>query len=134
MSRRVTVVGALALVAALMALSACGSSDDEPAAEAARGGPLQGTWDLTRYLSDGALRELPAGLTTEVTFAGARVTGRAAINTYRGAFRADGAEGELSVGPLATTQMEDRPRRSRPRPTTCGPSRARRRSPPTARR
>lgn len=106
MTRRVTVVGALALVAvALMALSACDSSDDEPGAAAARGGDLQGTWDLTRYLSDGSLRELPAGLTTEATFAGDSVTGRAAINTYRGAFQADGAEGGLSVGPLASTQM-----------------------------
>lgn len=106
MSRRVTVAGALALVAAaLMALGACGSSDDEPEAEGARGGPLQGTWDLTRYASDGALRELPAGLTTEVTFAGDRVSGRAAINTYRGAFQADEAGGELSVGPLASTQI-----------------------------
>ena len=105
MSRRVTVVGTLALFAvALMVLGACGS-DDEPDAGAARGGPLQGTWDLTRYASGGALRELPDGLTTEVTFAGDRVTGRAAINTYRGAFSADGSEGELSVGPLATTQM-----------------------------
>jgi heat shock protein HslJ len=104
MSRRVTVVGALALLAAaLMVLSACGSSDDDP--QSARGGPLQGTWDLTRYASDGTLRELPDGLTTEVTFAGDRVNGRAAVNTYRGAFSADGAEGDLSIGPLATTQM-----------------------------
>ena len=100
-----TVVGGLALVAAaLMVLGACGSSsDDEPAA--ARGGPLQGTWDLTGYVSDGALRALPAGLTTEATFAGDRVSGRAAINTYRGAFQADGADGGLSIGPLASTQM-----------------------------
>lgn len=105
MSRRVTVVGALALLAvALMVLGACGS-DDEPDAGAARGGPLQGTWDLTLYASDGALRELPAGLTTEATFAGDRVSGRAAVNTYRGAFQADGSEGELSVGPLASTQI-----------------------------
>jgi heat shock protein HslJ len=105
MSRRVTVVGALALFAvALMVLGACGS-DDEPDAGAARGGPLQGTWDLTLYASDGALRELPAGLTTEATFASDRVSGRAAVNTYRGAFQADGAEGELSVGPLASTQI-----------------------------
>lgn len=104
MVRRVTVVGALALpAAALMALSACDSSHGEP--ETARGGPLQGTWDLTRYASDGTLRELPDGLTTEVRFAGDRVNGRASVNTYRGAFSADGAEGELSVGPLATTQM-----------------------------
>lgn len=105
MTRRVTVVGALVVfVTALMALGACGS-DDEPDAGAARGGPLQGTWDLTRYSSGGTLRELPAGLTTEATFAGDRVSGRAAINTYRGAFQADGAGGELSVGPLASTQI-----------------------------
>jgi heat shock protein HslJ len=110
MTRRLTVVGALALFAvALMALGACGSSDDEPDAGAAPGGPLQGTWDLTRYASDGVLRELPAGLTTEITFAGDRVSGRAAVNTYRGTFESDGVEGTLSIGPLASTKIGGSP-------------------------
>ena len=104
MARRGTVVGVLALVAAaLIALTGCGSSDSEP--EAARGGPLEGTWALTQYASGGSLRALPDTLRTEITFAGGRVSGRAAINTYGGPFVADGADGGLSIGPLASTQI-----------------------------
>lgn len=95
--------GVIALVAAgLVALTACGS---DAAPGAGRGGPIEGAWTLGEYSSGGAMRPLPAGITTGITFAGGRVSGTAAINSYRGAFTADDAEGTLSIGPLASTQM-----------------------------
>ena len=102
--------GAIAVLAAgMLVVSACGS-DAATTGDGGTGGPIEGTWDLSRYSSDGVLRDLPAGLATEITFAGQRVSGKAAINTYRGPFAADGAEGPLSVGPLASTQIGGDPK------------------------
>lgn len=101
--------GLIALIAAgLMVLSACGS-DAATTGDGGTGGPIEGTWELSRYSSGGVLRDLPAGLATEITFDGGRVSGKAAINTYRGPFTA-GAEGSLSVGPLASTQIGGDPK------------------------
>lgn len=105
MRRTGILAGAIAVLAAgMLVLGACGS-DAATTGDGGSGGPIEGTWDLSRYSSGGVLRDLPAGLATEITFAGQRVSGKAAINTYRGPFTADGAEGSLSVGPLASTQI-----------------------------
>lgn len=116
MGRSARFVGVVAVLAAAMAaITGCGSDSGAGGAAgstAARGtgGSLVGTWDLTIYTSGGRLRGLPEGLTTEITFAATgTVNGKAAVNTYRGPFTADEAEGSLSVGPLASTQIGGRP-------------------------
>lgn len=104
MRRAGILAGAVAVLAAgMIALSACGS-DAATTGDGGTGGPIEGTWDLSRYSSGGVLRDLPDGLATEITFAGQKVSGKATINTYRGPFTA-GSDGALSVGPLASTQM-----------------------------
>lgn len=100
-SGRIMTVVAL-IAAAMVAVTACGP---DTARTGGSGGPIQGAWVLSEYSSGGVLQKLPGGLTTTITFAGQGVDGRAAVNSYRGPFTADGAEGSLSIGPLATTQI-----------------------------
>ena len=106
--RRPLVTGLAALIAAgMVVLSACGS---DAARTGGQGGSIPGTWDLQRYSSAGVMSALPDGLTTQITFASGHVSGKAAINGYRGPFTADGATGALSIGPVISTQMGGDPK------------------------
>lgn len=109
MSRRITVWGVAALMAALAlaGLAGCGDSDADSAAgstAAPTAASPEGSWALTRLRTDGTMAALPSGVAVDATFAGGRVSGRAAVNSYSGPYAATAA-GALTVGPLAATQM-----------------------------
>ncbi len=106
MSRRGWIIGLLSVVL-VAAVAGCGDDEDQAGSE--RGGPLEGRWTLVELGSGDSARDLPSGVSIDALFAGGSISGKAAINTYRGPFAADGAEGGLSIGPLATTQMAGPP-------------------------
>jgi heat shock protein HslJ len=86
---------ALAVAAALLAVSGCGLL---PGA----GSPLDGTsWRLTGW----SLSSLdPAAFTITASFADGRISGTSAVNSYGGSYRA-GPGSAFSVGELAMTEM-----------------------------
>ncbi len=74
--------------------------------------PLDGTgWTLVRYVADGALVDLPAGVRADARFADGRVSGSAACNSYTAgcavepSMEGGPSSGTLRIGPCATTMM-----------------------------
>lgn len=93
-------IGVWALLALAVAgvLAGCGG-DDGPS-----GGDLSGRWVLTSYLAGDALQDVPGTVAADATFDGARVSGRAGVNTFAGGYTST-PDGALDIGDLATTQM-----------------------------
>ena len=108
---RILVTG---IVAALMALPACGGGSDpapevssSPAVPAAVD-PLDGTaWTLGSLEDSSASVPLPAEGLLTLGFAEGLANGTAGCNTFRGSYEVDGSG--LSLGELAVTQMACEP-------------------------
>ena len=96
------VCAAVFVAAAVMTFAACGGSG-------ASGHALDGTsWRLTGWTLDSLA---PDRFTITASFAGGRISGSSAVNTYGGTYSAGspdssaGSGGAFSVGELASTEM-----------------------------
>ena len=108
-------VAGLVLVVFVAVLVGCGGSDGAAtdagstgSTGAAGAGALEGRWLLSQQAVDGARADLGAGVRADITFSKGRVSGSGPVNTYFGPYTAD-ADGALSFGPLARTEMAGSP-------------------------
>lgn len=66
--------------------------------------PLQGDWVVTAYRSGESMVEPDGRIEAILRFDGTRVTGSMGVNRFSGEI-----EGELPIGPIATTRMAGPP-------------------------
>ncbi len=93
------------LVAAVLAVAACGGGSTPSPSPSGPGLPLEGTtWQLIEYVgAAGGVVSVPAGVTVTATFANGTLSGNGGCNNYNASYTVDG--NKLSIGQVTSTMM-----------------------------